>query len=277
MPIITPGNAQPSNVDAGIIFNAGANWQAVGTIPYEGAVVLTPSGNNTVAIPAGHHNGAGYVAEVSVPAVKVQSDTTIAGVQGTMPEKGSPTLQPGASITPGHYSGGSVASSILSVQYGTITIAANTGSATATISSVNMAESVVIPLGFASVGGGYPCDAVNLTLTNSTTVTAARNGIGTATSVVVNFVVVQFNNLKSRQSGSINLIGVSSATTTITSVNPAKAICFLTGWTNSSNNGGSYEYGIDPLITLTNSTTVTGLLYYSNTGVTAYFTVCEFY
>jgi len=80
-----------------------------GAMPNEGAVTLTPSGTGAVVIPAGYHNGSGTVAKVNVPAANVLTGTTIASVAGTMPNQGSPTLQPGASITPRYYPGGSVA------------------------------------------------------------------------------------------------------------------------------------------------------------------------
>lgn len=56
-----------------------------GTMPNNGAATLTASGTAPVTIPAGYHNGAGAVQQVSIPATKVQAGTTIAGVAGTMP------------------------------------------------------------------------------------------------------------------------------------------------------------------------------------------------
>jgi hypothetical protein len=109
--LLLPGNAQPGDVLAGKSFSAGANYGAVGSMPENGAVILTPSGAGNVPIPAGHHNGAGYVQQVNVPAANVLSGTTIAGVPGTMPNRGAPTFTPGTNdqgINPGYYSGGVV-------------------------------------------------------------------------------------------------------------------------------------------------------------------------
>lgn len=85
-----------------------------GTMPNNGAVTLTPSGNGPVAIPAGYHNGSGVVAQVNVPAADVLTGTNIAGVAGTMPNNGSPTFTPSGSaqgIPAGYYSGGTIEAS----------------------------------------------------------------------------------------------------------------------------------------------------------------------
>ena len=108
---ITPGSATPSQVLSGETFNAGPNWDTAGTMPNNGAVTLTPSGNNPVTIPEGYHNGSGEVSQVDVPASDVLTGTTIAGVAGTMPNQGSPTFTPSASaitLPAGYYGGGTV-------------------------------------------------------------------------------------------------------------------------------------------------------------------------
>ena len=248
-----------------------------GTMPDNGAIVLTPSGTATVPIPLGYGNGAGYVQQVSVPSIKVQNDTTIAGVTGTMPENGSPTLQPGASITPGHYTGGSVAGAISSVQYGTVTIGTSSTSGTAAISSVVTANSIVIPLGppTSNLNTLECADYPILTLTNSTTVTATRASSYDTSIVVQSFVVINFYSLKTNHTGTITISGT-SGTATISSVNTAKAICFYTGL---NLNEIVALYGTNaPRLTLTNSTTVTVAINSAPTG-TLYvgFVVAEFY
>lgn len=57
-----------------------------GTMPYRGAVAITP-GPQTQVIPDGYHDGSGSVAGVSVPAANVLAGTTIAGTAGTMPNR----------------------------------------------------------------------------------------------------------------------------------------------------------------------------------------------
>jgi len=102
------GNATAADLLTG--YTASVNSGPIsGSMPNEGAVTLTPSGTGTVAIPAGYHNGSGVVAQVSVPTADVLTGTTIAGVAGTMPNNGAPTLQPGSTLPVGYYSGGAVA------------------------------------------------------------------------------------------------------------------------------------------------------------------------
>lgn len=104
--VVSQVSVPAANVKAGTTIAGVA-----GTMPDRGATNLTPSGTGTVAIPAGYHNGSGVVAQVSVPAGNVLTGTTIAGVAGTMPNNGAPTITPGTSnqgIGAGYYSGGTV-------------------------------------------------------------------------------------------------------------------------------------------------------------------------
>lgn len=80
-----------------------------GTMPNQGATILTPSGTGAVSIPAGYHNGSGSVSQVSVPAANVLTGTTIAGVAGTMPNKGAVNFTPstGSQAIPAGYHNGS--------------------------------------------------------------------------------------------------------------------------------------------------------------------------
>lgn len=108
--ISTDANAAVGEVLTSRTFYQGG-VKRTGTMPNRGATNLTPSGTGTVAIPAGYHNGSGVVAQVSVPAGNVLTGTTIAGVAGTMPNNGAPTITPGTSnqgIGAGYYSGGTV-------------------------------------------------------------------------------------------------------------------------------------------------------------------------
>lgn len=144
---------------------------------------------------------------------------------------------------------------ISNVQYGSISMAIGTASATATITAVDTSKSVVVGLGntaSSTVGGEM---SVAFTLTNSTTVTANRNS-GGSTSVVGYFVVVTFTaSFKSIQvvSGQIISNGTSVAIP-ITSVNTAKTLILPQGTlTGGSNDASEVMIGW----TLTNSTTVT--------------------
>ncbi|MEK4106857.1 hypothetical protein NST28_22425 [Paenibacillus sp. FSL R10-2791] len=75
------GNAKPPQVLEGVKVFSGT-----GTMKNNGAINIVPS-IYSQRIEEGYHSGLGGVAGVSVPAAKVLSDTTIAGVKGTMPNK----------------------------------------------------------------------------------------------------------------------------------------------------------------------------------------------
>lgn len=104
------GNATTGDVLSGITFSNATQQNLAGTMPNQGSNGFTPSGSAAITIPAGYYDGSGTVAQVSVPASDVLSGTTIAGINGTMPNQGSPTLQPGQGIALGYYSGGNAAS-----------------------------------------------------------------------------------------------------------------------------------------------------------------------
>lgn len=88
--------------------NAGGPF--TGTMPNQGAAIITPSGTGAVTIPDGAYKGA-KVAQVSVPAAKVLNDTTIAGVTGSMANQGAKTstitTQGGQYAIPAGYHNGS--------------------------------------------------------------------------------------------------------------------------------------------------------------------------
>jgi hypothetical protein len=94
-----------------------------GTMPNQGAATLTPSGTGAVPIPAGYHNGSGTVSQVSVPAANVKTGTTIAGVAGTMPDRGATNLTPSGTGTvaiPAGYHNGSGVVAQVSVPAGNV-------------------------------------------------------------------------------------------------------------------------------------------------------------
>jgi hypothetical protein len=104
-----------ANAAVGDVLNTRTFYQGgvkrTGMMPNQGAVTLTPSGTGPVAIPAGYHNGSGIVSQVVVIPGNVLTGTTIAGVAGTMPNRGAPTWTPHAgnqNLAAGYYSGGTV-------------------------------------------------------------------------------------------------------------------------------------------------------------------------
>ena len=88
------GTATASDVLVGKTF-PGEDGLITGIMADRGAVVITPSKTDQV-IQAGYHSGSGKVAGVPVPADKVLTGTTIAGTDGTMPNRGA-----GGIVTPG--------------------------------------------------------------------------------------------------------------------------------------------------------------------------------
>jgi len=88
--------------------------------------------------------------------------------------------------------GSNIRSSVIkSIQYGTVTLPADTSlTATATISSVDTSKAALIFLGHSSgITGGH--EQARIILTNATTVTATRVA-GNSNQVIVSFCVVEF-------------------------------------------------------------------------------------
>jgi hypothetical protein len=83
-------------------------------------------------------------------------------------------------------------SPIKSIQRGTITIAGNNTSATATISSVNTSKSMVSFLG-SNTGGSGLFLLGRVGLTNATTVTATKHSTEGVSETVVSYEVIEFN------------------------------------------------------------------------------------
>jgi hypothetical protein len=148
--ILLPGDAGFADVLAGKHFCAGANYNAVGTMPNKtgAGLIITPS-NVDQAIAQGYYPGGaddGKVAAVSFYATKLLIGTTVAGTPGTMPENGALNFTPSAvsqSIPAGHTSGGTVAaipSAVTGKQTGIASVGAFS-TLVVSISSVNMALS----------------------------------------------------------------------------------------------------------------------------------------
>lgn len=87
-------------------------------------------------------------------------------------------------LTPGTYNG------IKSIQSGQVNIYPNTASGSAAVTAVNVAKSVLIPLGQSHTFGAGDMSAV-FALANATTVTLSRVS-ALSGSVVGNFVLVEY-------------------------------------------------------------------------------------
>lgn len=165
-----------------------------------------------------------------------------------------------------HFSGAAAPSVtyVNSVQQVSITIPANTTSATATISSVGSLAFIVYggesTSATATMARGY----ARVELTNSTIVTAYRNGALTDT-VTVNLCVVDATSslVNSVQSGTVT-IGVSntSSTATISSVNSNYTVLTWLGQTT----GDSFSYGANDVYLSYSGTTLTATRITSNSA-----------
>lgn len=127
-----------------------------------------------------------------------------------------------------------------SIQQGTYALAAASG--TVTISSVDLTKAVVIIASKNYAGTNMFKTAAHCTaaLTNSTTITFARGyNDGTLT---VTWYVIEFNNVKSIQRGTVTPTAATS-TTAVTTVTIAKSILFVTDSNVSIGGQGSEVRG----------------------------------
>lgn len=174
------------------------------------------------------------------------------------------------------------ASPIKLIQRGTISIAAGATSGTASINSVIQENCRMRFLNFTSdnvADGGTDGSTLfcRATLTSSTVVTAVRNSSDPSYGRVISFEVTEYNPgyIKSIQRGTVVMAGVTSATATITAVDPNKSevdwLGWMTNFTAPSNNVWCSK------CVLTNATTVTGTVINSAGSITQNFQVTEFY
>ncbi len=148
-----------------------------------------------------------------------------------------------------------------SIQQGTITMTTTNVSATDTISSVTTARSAVVYNGQSSINStiSFGQSALDLSLTNATTVTATRD-VATSTTTIVNYVVIEFATgiVDSIQEFTVIIAEDldTTNTATISSVDTSRSFIFPGGI--KTTNAGSVE--LDDSVCyaeLTNATTVT--------------------
>lgn len=155
-------------------------------------------------------------------------------------------------------------SGIKSIQRGTIA-----GGSTATITSVDTANSILRYLGHSSNNDNQNLDGVRLSLTNATTVTANVDTAGGG--VIVSYEVIEYypGIIKSIQRSTMG----ANTTATITSVDVTKSQLDFLGVTTTSASSGDQGRCY---LTLTNATTITS----GSAGgltVTAGYQVVEWY
>lgn len=165
---------------------------------------------------------------------------------------------------------------VKSVQTGSATMTAST-SQTATITSVNTANAVVVSNGWTTdfTSNGANVYSPLLDLTNATTVTASR-ATGT-NNLTANFTVLEFNSgilNSSTQKGTVAFgAGDVTKTATITSVTTGQAMIVWNGFNPTSLNNSSNFF---PWLTLSDASTVTGTRNTSGVATNVNFSVLEF-
>ena len=157
---------------------------------------------------------------------------------------------------------------ITQVQYGTVSTAGSSG--TATITSVDTTRSILINLGQTVNDASSPSPSemyCRIILTNSTTITITRGTGGNPGARVVGFVVVEFapGVLRSVQAAVLTISSGSSTTATISSVNTAKTV-LLPLRTSSATTSALTGVMMDVYLTLTNTTTITATMDVAGTG-----------
>jgi len=173
---------------------------------------------------------------------------------------------------------------IESIQEVEVTIASSAASGTATIASVDTANSVVF-FGYGIFGGQKHTQAAQVAidrcvasvdLTNSTTVTAQRE-VSIAFALTIQLTVVEFTAaaIDSIQAGSITITDpATSNTDTIASVTASRSVVLYNGATGTSTIG-SYDRVLTNL-SVTNATTITATRDTTTDNCTVNYTVIEF-
>lgn len=152
------------------------------------------------------------------------------------------------------------ASYIVSVQKVSLTIPTGATSATATITSVNTSNAVIIWDGFVTTDANLVSNEVitRIELTNATTVTAYRNTSSAIYTTTTSATVIEFATslVKTVQAGTITLSSAqTSNTATISSVSTSNATIIYLNLTSAST--GTSAPATFGTLALTNSTTVT--------------------
>ncbi len=167
---------------------------------------------------------------------------------------------------------------LASLQQVSITIAAGATSNTATITAVASGKAYCHwqgVTGQVATYNGSTCE-VDITLTNTTTVTATRNTSDASNSVTVNCTVVEFvsSAIQNIQQGTITMTAAASNTATITAVVAANTIVHYNGAT-TTDTSASFSIIKNKLV-LTNTTTITATRTTGTNNLTARFVAIEF-
>jgi hypothetical protein len=266
--------------------------QGIVLLPAKQGVVLTP-GQTDIIIPAGKYTGlaaSGKVAAVSFDAAKVLADTTIAGKQGTMVNRGAYNIAPGASpvtIPQGYHNGAgqvaAVSRSIKSIQPFEIIIASGSLFNTANIITVNQNKSIILVSGIS-----YRCTrsdnitaqfisgwSATLKFNSGTQIQADRNY--NYLDLWITGHIIEFDNVASYQTGEQIVSTTNPLNLTINAVDPTKCIIVTSfKYTNGTGTGAAQLGGMSAQVKLTSSTNLQFDRGYTGVATTYRWTVVEF-
>lgn len=153
------------------------------------------------------------------------------------------------------------------VQRGVVTVTGVNATGTATVTAVNVGNAVLTFTGYTNtdgttMGADNPTDyCFNLTLTNSTTVTATRTGTVNLSNHTIAFELIEYwpGVLRSVTYGVVNITAASSGTATVSINDITRAsvqyLGFSTNATTASRVGATF-----PTLAITNATTITATL-----------------
>lgn len=163
---------------------------------------------------------------------------------------------------------------IARIQQSAITIASGATSNTATITSVNTANAMLIYQGLTATStSNVQSVATRIELTNATTVTATR-GSSNSDAVTVNFTVVEFtSNVNSIQAGTIGISTIQTSNTAIISAVGANAFILWLGASSATSMTSLSR--VSTSVVLTNSTTVTANIGLATSAMTVGYMVVD--
>lgn len=224
--------------------------------PLTGDNILGDDGDPTIPIPAANYPSGKICTaqDADLVAGNIKNAVTIFGVEGSY-------------VTP-------ETAFIQSIQYGLVSLA---GAATnhTHINQIDTNNSILFSLGQNGDASPGNTGAARLVLTDSTTITATRNTTAAAL-LNVGFMVVEFaKGVKSVQQGAVTIANAAySGTAAINAVVIANSVLSLLGFSSTDTN--AVGFASLPMITLTNTTTITAERR-TNTGVlTVAFMILEF-
>lgn len=164
---------------------------------------------------------------------------------------------------------------VRSAQHRTVTAATSATAPTDTITSVDTTSTLLFYNGVLTTLTTPSSFLYGLTLTNSTTVTLTRIGTST-TSRTIKYCVLEFQPgvLRTRQESTTSMTGVTSNTSTITSVDTSRAAMVFQGNQGSTVSSTAFNTW-QASVSLTNSTTVTAARSSSTSNAIAHWATVE--